>query len=222
MKNTAKTLFVLLLALFAAVFGSVSAFADGKVSYDGNAKGFIFAPGSELSPTDLFDNLKGVMPGDVATQKITIDNDIDKNTKIKVYMRSLGAVEGSEDFLSKLTLTVKQDGDSVLYDAPADQKAQLSDWVLLGTVYSGGKIDLDLTLLVPAELGNEYAQAAGYIDWQFRVEELPVEPTDPTPPPTGDEGTQPVIYVFIAIAAIAIAVFLLVAVRRKKHGDEIR
>lgn len=222
MKNTAKTLFVMLLALFAAVFGSVSAFADGKVSYDGNAKGFIFAPGSELSPTDLFDNLKGVMPGDVATQKITIDNDIDKNTKIKVYMRSLGAVEGSEDFLSKLTLTVKQDGDSVLYDAPADQKAQLSDWVLLGTVYSGGKIDLDLTLLVPAELGNEYAQAAGYIDWQFRVEELPVEPTDPTPPPTGDEGTQPVIYVFIAIAAIAIAVFLLVAVRRKKHGDEIR
>lgn len=222
MKNTAKTLFVMLLALFAAVFGSVSAFADGKVSYDGNAKGFIFAPGSELSPTDLFDNLKGVMPGDVATQKITIDNDIDKNTKIKVYMRSLGAVEGSEDFLSKLTLTVKQDGDSVLYDAPADQKAQLSDWVLLGTVYSGGKIDLDLTLLVPAELGNEYAQAAGYIDWQFRVEELPVEPTDPTPPPTGDEGTQPVIYVFIAIAAIAIAVLLLVAVRRKKHGDEIR
>lgn len=222
MKNTAKTLFVMLLALFAAVFGSVSAFADGKVSYDGNAKGFIFAPGSELSPTDLFDNLKGVMPGDVATQKITIDNDIDKNTKIKVYMRSLGAVDGSEDFLSKLTLTVKQDGDSVLYDAPADQKAQLSDWVLLGTVYSGGKIDLDLTLLVPAELGNEYAQAAGYIDWQFRVEELPVEPTDPTPPPTGDEGTQPVIYVFIAIAAIAIAVFLLVAVRRKKHGDEIR
>lgn len=222
MKKTAKTFFVLLLALFAAAFGSVSAFADGKVSYDGNAKGFIFAPGSELSPTDLFDNLKGVMPGDVATQKITIDNDIDKNTKIKVYMRSLGAVEGTEDFLSKLTLTVKQDGDSVLYDAPADQKAQLSDWVLLGTVYSGGKIDLDLTLLVPAELGNEYAQAVGYIDWQFKVEELPVEPTDPTPPPTGDEGTQPVIYVFIAIAAIAIAVFLLVAVRRKKHGDEIR
>lgn len=222
MKKTAKTFFVLLLALFAAAFGSVSAFADGKVSYDGNAKGFIFAPGSELSPTDLFDNLKGVMPGDVATQKITIDNDIDKNTKIKVYMRSLGAVEGTEDFLSKLTLTVKQDGDSVLYDAPADQKAQLSDWVLLGTVYSGGKIDLDLTLLVPAELGNEYAQAVGYIDWQFKVEELPVEPTDPTPPPTGDEGTQPVVYVFIAIAAIAIAVFLLIAVRRKKHGDEIR
>lgn len=222
MRNTAKAFLVLLLALFAAVFGSVSAFADGKVSYDGNAKGFIFAPGSELSPTDLFDNLKGVMPGDAATQKITIDNDIDKNTKIKVYMRSLGAVEGSEDFLSKLTLTVKQDGDSVLYDAPADQKAQLSDWVLLGTVYSGGKIDLDLTLLVPAELGNEYAQAVGYIDWQFKVEELPVEPTDPTPPPTGDEGTQPVIYVFIAIAAIAIAVLLLVAVRRKKHGDEIR
>jgi len=221
MKKTVKTFFALLIAMLAVAFGTVNAFADGKVTYDGNAKGFIFAPGSDYSPTDLFDNLKGVMPGDAATQKITIDNDIDKNTKIKVYMRSLGAIEGSEDFLSKLTLTVKQDGDSVLYDAPADQKAQLSDWVLLGTIYSGGKIDLDLTLLVPAELGNEYAKAVGYIDWQFKVEELPVEPDDPTPPPTGDEGTQPVIYVFIAIAAIAIALFLLLVVRRKKHSDEI-
>ena len=123
MKKTMKKLSCIVLMAVMLLTLSVTAFADGRVTYDGNAREFIFAPGSSYSPTDLFTDFKNVMPGDSITQKVTIDNKVEKNVKIKVYMRALGAVEGSEEFLSQMNLTVKLDGNSKLFAAPAHETA---------------------------------------------------------------------------------------------------
>ena len=184
---------------------------DGNVTYDGNAKDFIFAPGSEYSPTDLFADFKNLMPGDSVSQKITIDNDISKEVKIKIYMKSLGADQQSQEFLSQLSLTVVQDGKTNLFDAPASETAQLTDWVYLGTLYSGGKIDLDVTVSVPITLGNDFQDAVGKLTWEFMVEELPVETTDPRP--TGDNSN---IYVAMTVMSVSAAALTVVLALKKK------
>ena len=189
---------------------------DGNVTYDGNAKDLIFAPGSEYSPTDLFADFKNLMPGDSVSQKITIDNDISKEVKIKIYMRSLGADQQSQEFLSQLSLTVVQDGKTNLFDAPASETAQLTDWVYLGTLYSGGKIDLDVTVSVPITLGNDFQDAVGKLTWEFMVEELPVETTDPRP--TGDNSNIYVAMTVMSVSAAALSVVL--ALKKKKEQEQ--
>ncbi len=217
MKKGMKRIAGLLAVVLLVGLTAMPAAAEGTVTYEGNAREFIFAPGSDYSPTDLFTDFKDVMPGDTLTQGITIRNTVSKNVKIKLYMRSLGAQEGSEEFLSQLHLTVNQKGASQLFDAPASQTAQLTDWVYLGTVYSGGTIDLDVTLEVPVTLDNRFQDAIGYLDWQFRVEELPVEDGDPSP----DTGDNTALWLYAGLAggsAVGLAVLFLVGKRRKQNA----
>ena len=212
MKKYTK-LFSLLWVLLLMMNLSISAFADGSVFYDGNAKKFIFAPGTSHSPTNLFDNFQNMMPGDVCTEQILIKNDKSNNVKIKVYIRSLGAQEDTDAFLSQLNLTVQENEDSILFDAPADQTAQLIDWVYLGTVYSGGEIILDVTLEVPITMGNEFQNNTGYIDWEFKIEELSVESTDPQPPQTGDTFNLYVNMLIISLVGLTV----LLVICKQKH-----
>lgn len=192
-----------------------AAFADASVSYKGSADKFVFTPGSEYSPTDLFENFKDVMPGDTLTQQIEVKNDVKNDVKIKLYMRALGADANSEGFLNQMDLTVKAADGSELFAAPAGETAQLTDWVCLGTFYSGAKTTLNVTLNVPIEMGNDYANQIGTLDWEFAVEELPVEPTDPVGPKTGDDTP---VALYAAICAVcAGAVVFLFATRKKKE-----
>ena len=217
MKKGMKRIAGLLAVVLLVGLTAMPAAAEGPVTYEGNAREFIFAPGSDYSPTDLFTDFKDVMPGDTLIQGITIRNTVSKNVKIKLYMRSLGAQEGSEEFLSQLHLTVNQKGASQLFDAPASQTAQLTDWVYLGTVYSGGTIDLDVTLEVPVTLDNRFQDAIGYLDWQFRVEELPVEDGDPSP----NTGDNTALWLYAGLAggsAVGLAVLFLVGKRRKQNA----
>lgn len=220
MKRIMKRVFTLLAAVLVLASMSVTAFAAGTVTYDGDAKKFIFEPGSEYSPTDLFTEYKDVMPGDSVRQDITVKNDSSNGVKVKIYVRSYGAHEDSVDFLSKLHLTVaKSENNEMAYmfDAAADQTGGMTDWVYLGTLYSGGEVNLILNLDIPIELGNEYQDAIGYIDWEFKVEELPIDPDDPEPPQTGDNSN---LFFYEMLASVsAIALVILIPKRKKNTAN---
>ena len=213
-----KTFKKLLSILFAAVMMlslCVPALAtDGNVSYVGGSEKFFFTPGSRFSPTDIFPDFKGVMPGDSLTQQIGVRNDLSNGTKIRLYVRSLGAQLETDDFLSQMTLTVKQNGTTKLFEAPADETAQLTDWVYLGTLAPGGKTTLDVTLNVPITMDNEFQEAVGYLDWEFKVEEIPTSPTDP--PSTGDESQ---LFLWVSLMAVCSAAVVIILFGKKKKHD---
>lgn len=212
-----KRIITIFIACVIALSSVMPAYAaNGKVTYSKNAGDFVFEPGSDHSLTDLFPNFKSVMPGDTLTQKITVKNDADNKVKVKIYMRSLGAHEDSVEFLSQLGLKVAKSEENemaYMFDATANETAQLTDWVCLGTLYSGGEVNLDVTLNVPVELPNEFQNKIGYLDWEFMIEEFPVEEGDPKPPQTGDNSHMGL---WFALMISSLAMLIILLVWRKK------
>lgn len=246
MKKFFRIISSLVLALMLLCSTAVS-FATGSssVTYKGKAKEFIFQPGSDYSVTDLFTNFKGVMPGDTLTQQINVRNEASKKVNVKIYIRALGPAElennngeeivsadDSADFLKEMKLTVDTDDDTRLFEAPADQTAGLTGYVLLGTFRSGADVDLNVNLEVPITMGNDYQERIGAMDWQFMAEEYPLNPDDPSTPTdpsdpngpndpddpnktkTGDDSNM-LVYGLIALAALGGAAVVIVTRRRK-------
>lgn len=184
------------------------------VAYTESGGTLSIEPGSEYAATDLFLALKGVMPGDRVTEQITIKNHANHRVYVRIYLRALGAVEGSEALLSQLNLQVQQVGQANrLFEAPADQTAQLTDWVLLGTFLSGAEVKLDVTLDVPKTLGNEYQNSLGALEWEFRAEEYPL----PNGPSTGDDTPLGLYMAMMGGSALLLLFLLLGGKRRKKR-----
>lgn len=206
MKALLKTVLALMVcAVLLTAFMAPALAAGATVTYEGNADKFVFVPDS-----DLFENFKGVMPGDTLTQQITVKNDTANGVKVKIYLHAEPVNESYKAFLGEMTLKVVQDGSSVLFAAAADQQGGLASDVCLGTFFSGADIDLTVSLAVPVGMGNEFQNSTGLIRWVFTAEELPIDPDDP------DTGETMGIWLFGGLFAASAAGLL--ALRLFRNG----
>jgi hypothetical protein len=67
---------------------------------------------------------------------------------------------------------------------------------------------------VPVELDNMFQNHIGYLDWEFKVEEFPVDPSDPKPPKTGDDSN---VGLWFALMLGSAAVLIIFGLLRKKE-----
>jgi hypothetical protein len=201
---------ICLALLMAMLMVGGSALAAASVTYEGGAEKFVFLPGSDESETDLFENFKGVMPGDEIEQKITVKNDT--KGKVRIYMRADPVSAADEEFLNQMHITVKA-GSKKIFDAAAGEQDGLSKNTLLGTFKKNGKTELTVTLTVPIEMGNEYMDEAGTIPWVFLAEEIEEDDT----PKTGDWFRMEL---WLGIAAVLAAAIIVLIFAKRRRGNE--
>ncbi|MGN0714860.1 MAG: Cna B-type domain-containing protein [Anaerovoracaceae bacterium] len=202
MRKTMKKLFSVLLTMAVVLSFSVTAFAeDSTVNYTGKQDLFHFQPGSSYTDTDLFRNFKGVMPGDSLNQKIILTNTASDCDYIKVYLKAVPhdetanplsrnvaaageTTESMTQFLNQLTLTVKN-GETVIFRGSPAEAGTPAEGILLGQLGKNQSLELNAQLSVPADMGNDFADRAGEVDWTFTVEAFDY----PSPPVTGQQLT---------------------------------
>ena len=216
-KSKVKSGFSLLTALLLSMGRSAPAFAADSSAAFTDGRLMVYEPGSAYTETDLFDGFKGVMPGDVRAEEITVENRTDDCDYIKVYLRAVphdedgnpvseevleelredGRKENASDleymydFLSQLSLKVSN-GDTAIYEDSLDETDGLTDNVYLGSLRRGEALNLHVELTVPIEMGNEYSDRIGEVDWVFVVEGLNDPDPDPDPEhhPSDDDDEE--------------------------------
>ena len=213
-----------IIALFlAAVFcfsAVISVSADDSIIYDGEAHEFIFVH-DEFNESG--EEVK-VMPGDTIKRKITVKNDVQHGVKVNIYVRPLVKAHFSgstvSEYLPEVTVSVskmKENRMAYMFVESSAQVDESSEWIMLGTLYSGGEVNLEVILDFPITLGNEFQGAE--FSLEFRVQEFPTEPDDPLPPQTGDSNNV-VIFTCVAGVAIVLVLIPIIARRRRRADDE--
>ena len=179
MKKLIKLCTVLMLLLMSVL----NVYAEGDETTDSTSYvTFNGEDGFDLSNNgDLFDNFKGIMPGDELDQTIVVKNASEDT--VKIYVQAVvhdesnqpvtadATSDESNDLLKEFKMTVFN-GTQQIYEESPDKTDGLSEPVLLGQFEPGQQVELKAHLSIPTSLGNEFANREGEVDWIFTAVKL--------------------------------------------------
>lgn len=175
---------------------------------------------------NFFNKLGHILPGDSISETVSINNK--KDTSIEYFVSTIkpdGVSDEGLELLKKIQLKIVS-GNGVIYEG----KLYGLENVSLGKYISKSKENIEFIITVPSELGNEYANIASTIKWDFSISEGEKEPEpqpepekkpeEPKPesPQTGDTKFIIAIIVFI-ISAVGLIVVLILEKKQKNNKN---
>ena len=166
----------------------------------------------ELSSDDLFDNFKGVMPGQTLTQQILLRNETGRSLRVYIKGKALGAAEKA--FLQVASLEGSVNGRLIFdYKTPV---SDLSREATLAVLPANASSVLQVVLSAPAGLGNEYQNASLSYAWVLRAVDELVGGDQDQPPRTGADLR----YLLLPTLLVFLSFFLFFILWKRRRKEE--
>jgi len=194
------------------IITTVESYAAFSISYLGGADGFI------AEPEDFFSNLPVLYPGDAYSDVLELNNE--SSDQIRLYFRS-SVPEDEDDTLERMQMMISVERTNgiieELYSGPirTDQFAKDTEII---TLLPGESGSLHFTVIMPADMDNDYALKHKSVFWTFSTEVIPEDV--PNAPETGDSFTGVPYLIGMAVSA-GLFLVILFGKRRRDEGSEI-
>lgn len=159
------------------------------------------------APNDFFVNLSELMPGDIQSDSVTVNNIFNRSTELFFRVEdSADMTEAQRDLLEQLGLTIYKNEETI-YKGDL-RSLELRNEISLGIWKSGEQGIIRYEISMPEELKNEYAVRDAKINWIFRT--VLEEDT----PKTGDrEWTA----AYLAVALLSGVIGIWLVFRREER-----
>lgn len=160
------------LMLGAVVYTAAALGTEPGVIYNGTSRQIEFErvwPFASNSAPDLFPDLKRMMPGDSVTQIIRIGARNLGQDRVRILLR---AENPNADYV-KLMETYGHWVEFSVMNGETEVTGNLSDGILLGSFSGSGSANVDVTLTIAPEAGNELQDLMAEVDWVFTAEVIP-------------------------------------------------
>ena len=181
MKKTVIKVIVAAIILFFLSFPA-SVLAASNVVFEGESDRFVFIPGNK----DLFQNFKGMLPGERRTQQVVVKNNslrtLDYYMKVVNHPDLNDGLDVYREELMNLMLINMNFSNGLSYsgtfkDATTTNNVNNKEkykegYFYLTTLGPGQSMNIDLELYAPGTTFDlRFNNLAVYIDWHFYVEE---------------------------------------------------
>lgn len=184
-----------------------TATGEPTILYDGNEKSLTLL---NTEGTDLFTNMKDLMPGDSRVQEVSLKAE-NLNGTTSIWLKA-DCDEDTAKALEKLTMSIFVDGNMVS-SGSAGGSTDLSSGIELYEFLNDGTAALRIELDVPVQAGNELAGTQKHLQWIFTVQD---ESGDIIVPPT-QTGEENDLMLWVIIMIISCAGIICVSLTKRRE-----